>query len=398
MLMFNRIMLTNSLQIFNLRPNKGGICMKGSIHFRGDRGYYYVSWVHKGHPYKVYKYNGEFLYHKKLAEKLLACMQSDEENGFFRIEKYTREVPTDVVPYLNTWIELQKDTLSPATFKDYYNSIKNHLIPWFEKHPVQLHEIRYDILCQLLNDIKRDGKGKLNVIYCLRRCLDFALKSGRIFSMPPLPERRLYHIDEKPIDWISEARQIKIIQAIPEIHQPIFWWLKYHIRRPSEAMALMKEDYDPHTDSFIIKRAFSAKKLVQHTKTHRQHIVPCHSEFKLIMAKMPHTFSQFFFSNPNSRLDGHHYQHDYLVDLWNKAAASVGETIRMYAGLKHSTCSQYINEKGLSVDELQMLTDHARRDSVLKYADVQLEAKRRIMEKKVISLGEVRGKQNDNTK
>jgi uncharacterized protein len=45
------------------------------------------------------------------------------------------------------------------------------------------------------------------------------------------------------------------------------------------------------------------------------------------------------------------------------------------------------NEKGLSIDELQMITDHARRDSVLKYADVQVEAKRRLMMGKIIPWG-----------
>jgi hypothetical protein len=59
-------------------------------------------------------------------------------------------------------------------------------------------------------------------------------------------------------------------------------------------------------------------------------------------------------------------------------------------GLKHSSCSQYVNEKGLSIDELQMLTDHARRESVLKYAAVQAEAKRNIM-RKVIKIGDRMG-------
>jgi len=49
---------------------------------------------------------------------------------------------------------------------------------WLKKHPVNVHEIRYDTLCQLLTDIKREGKGKLNVMYCLRRCLDYAWKSA----------------------------------------------------------------------------------------------------------------------------------------------------------------------------------------------------------------------------
>ncbi len=107
---------------------------------------------------------------------------------------------------------------------------------------------------------------------------------------------------------------------------------------------------------------------------------------------MPKTFGPYFFTNPTGRLKGQHYQHDYLVDLWHKACGTVGEVIDMYAGLKHSSCSQYINEKGLSIDELQMLTDHARRDSVMQYASVQLEAKRRILERKVVPLGEIRGK------
>ena len=53
----------------------------------------------------------------------------------------------------------------------------------------------------------------------------------------------------------------------------------------------------------------------------------------------------------------------------------------MYAGLKHSSCTAFINEHGGSIDELQMLTDHARRYSVLKYAEVQLATKRRLMAK-----------------
>ncbi len=52
----------------------------------------------------------------------------------------------------------------------------------------------------------------------------------------------------------------------------------------------------------------------------------------------------------------------------------------MYSGLKHSSCSQYINEKHYSLDQVQMLTDHARRESVKRYASVQLDEKRRLME------------------
>ena len=117
--------------------------------------------------------------------------------------------------------------------------------------------------------------------------------------------------------------------------------------------------------------------------TKKQHLIPCHSEFKKIMDRMPYYMdSPYFFVNPHGRLDGKHYQHDCLVDLWKKACQEVGEDIPMYAGLKHSSCSQYVNEKGYSLDEVQMLTDHARRDSVKRYAAFELEAKRKLLEGK----------------
>ena len=41
-----------------------------------------------------------------------------------------------------------------------------------------------------------------------------------------------------------------------------------------------------------------------------------------------------------------------------------------------------IDEKHYSLDKVQMLTDHANRESVKKYAAVQLEAKRLLLEGK----------------
>jgi integrase len=201
--------------------------------------------------------------------------------------------------------------------------------------------------------------------------------------MPMFPEEKKYNIVDPIIKWLPEERQIKVINAIPEIHRPIFWWLKYHMRRPSEAMALHRIDYDKEQDAFIIRRTFSNKQLVQHTKTHKIHVIPCHSEFNKIMKKMPIRIdSQYFFVNPNGKLIGKYYTLGTMEDNWNRACKQVGEEIDMYSGLKHSSCSQYINEKHYYIDQVQMLTDHARRESVKRYASVQLDKKRRLMEGK----------------
>jgi len=327
-----------------------------------------------------------------MAERLLSLMRADVENGTFRIEKWKGETPSDIIPYLGQWFEEDGDSWSPATKKDYKSSIKNHLIPWFKKNPYQLHEIQYDVLCRLLNDINRTGKGKKNVIYCLRRCLVHAFKSNRIPVMPVFPEEKKYNIVDPIIKWLPEERQMKVINAIPIEHQPIFWWLKYHLRRPSEAAALHRCDYDKTQDAFIIRRTFSNNELVQHTKTRKIHIIPCHSAFKKIMQQMPIRIdSPYFFVNPHGKLEGNYYCLETMYKIWRRACEKVGEDIDMYSGLKHSSCSQYINEKHYSIDQVQMITDHAQRSSVKRYAALQLEEKRRLLEGgNVINMDEVK--------
>lgn len=359
----------------------GVVCMKGKVKYNPHRKLWYVSWG----DYKVYRYKGEICkgeFGERMAIKLLSTIQHDFEINpeAFRVEKYTQQ-RTDVIPYLREWIKTQQSSLSPATYHDYLNSIENHLVPWFKGKDIQLHEIRYDTLCALLSEIKREGKGRLNVMYALHSCLKYAWKSGRIVALPPFPEKKKYGIVKKKVEWITEDRQFEIIESIPREHQPIFWWLKYHFRRPSEAIALQKDDYDINRDCFIIRRSMSRKIPVDHTKTNAVHEIPCHPDFKPWLENMHSYFGKYFFTHATSRMEGKRYQQDYLVDIWNKAAKSCGEKIRMYAGLKHSSCTAFINEQGGTIDELQMLTDHARRDSVLIYADVKMIAKRRLMGK-----------------
>jgi len=133
-------------------------------------------------------------------------VQGDVENGVFILQKYTQN-ETDVVPYLKTWLESVKSNLSPATYKDYRNSIDNHLAPFFKAKLVQLHEIQYDIINKLMGKIPRSGKRKLNVIYCFPTCLYYAWRSQRIKAMPAFPKKKDYNIVEPVIKWLPSDRQ-----------------------------------------------------------------------------------------------------------------------------------------------------------------------------------------------
>ena len=362
--------------------------MKGSIHYRKDRNIFYVSWYHSidSKSYKIYRYKGELIYNRKIAEKLLATMQGDTENGVFRIEKYTGTGWTDTVPYMYEWLDTIKDDLSPASYKDYKNSVKNHLEPFFSRNQFQLHEIQYDVLRKLLKSIDRVGKGKANVMYCFHACMSYAWKSRRISVMPPFPEKKHYKIVEKIIRWLPEKRQLNVLSKIPDEHQPIFFWLKYHLRRPAEAMAMHKVDYLEEEGVFIVRRSISARIVVTRTKTGVEHYIPCHDDFLPFLDGYKKDFSPFLFTCKTSRTEGKRYTSSIMNKIWKKACIDAGEEISMYDGLKHSSCSQFVNEKNMSISDLQTITEHARLDSVRRYAKVEVSRKKELLQKKVVSI------------
>lgn len=373
--------------------------MIGSVYLMKDRGQWHVSWPWtdpksgKKKTFKITRYKGRLMEQTSTVKKkdqgyvdacrLLAQMQGDVENGVFRIEKYTRKAFTGVIPFFEEWLE-SKAFKKPATIKGYRSYFKIWIRPFFEAHPVQLHEIQLDTLDKLLRSIKLEGKGKHNVMMCFHTFMDYAWRSRRVFEIPPFPKKSDYGMVVPTIKWLPSERQVAIIAAIPEEHQPIFWFLKFHLRRPGEACALKKVDYDFINKVFIIRRSVSARIVVDSTKTGVEHVIPCHDSMIPIIDHLSQVDngSEFMFINPLAWKDGKRYTSESLNRIWKEACKKVGETIDMYSGLKHSSCSQFVNEDGMSISDLQMITDHARLDSVKRYAKTEVVRKRELMNNK----------------
>jgi len=91
--------------------------------------------------------------------------------------------------------------------------------------------------------------------------------------------------------------------------------------------------------------------------------------------------SPHLFVYRNSGHKSMRYSNEVLNRIWKKACLKAGESIDMYSGLKHSSCSQFVNEKGLSESELQIITDHARLESVRRYAKTEIKRMQELMEK-----------------
>jgi integrase len=323
-------------------------------------------------------------------------MQGAAEDGLSSEQIYLRYVnaETDTIPYLYQWLEVISDDIAPGTYVNIKGHIKHHLEPFFTRTGVQLGDIRYDTLMQLKSSIPLSEASKKNIIYTLRNCLTYAYKADRIKQIPPLPK---FKTTQKPIKWVSEDRQMNIINAIPESKRPIFLFLKYHMRRPSEACALRWEDYDQINRAFVIRRSVSAGVVVAKTKTRSEHVIPCHPHFEPIIKGMQRSLNGYVFINPHARNDNKRFDRQSLLRIWQTACKKVGENITMYAGLKHSTCSQYINEKRYSLSELQVITDHKQMHSVKQYASVELERKRELLEGKVVPISFKRSKTNSGT-
>jgi len=245
-----------------------------------------------------------------------------------------------------------------------------------------LHDIQLDTLTDLLNKLPLEPKGKMNVMYCLQSFLDYAKRSRRIFAMPSFPKKSAYQLEKKKIEWLPEARQLNVLEKIPKEHQPIFYFLKHTMRRPAEAMALKRIDYDMEQGAFTICRSISDRKVINKTKTGEIHTIPCVDELKPFIDKEMEkaVISEFFFTCATSRNKGKRYSHSILSRIWKKACGEAGEEIDLYSGLKHSSCCQYINEKGLSESQLQAITEHARIESVRYYAKTEVKRKKELME------------------
>lgn len=379
--------------------------MKGSVRPHA-RGYWVIDWYHNGKHERFYSDflhgGGKFWmrHHDKakcigyeMASRCLNQMRTDWEaycrgERAFDINKY-RGSYTDVIPYLQAWLKTKEGKVTPGTFKLYSGSISKHLIPFFERHPVQLHEIQKDTIDLLVSELTCAPKTRKNIVNVLHACLVDANVSNRIPKMPGFPKKGDYQIKKKPILWITEAEKDAIFEHIPEEHLPIFWWLRLSWRREGEAIALLKTDYDPRIDAFVIHRGVSDRKIAEKTKDGEIHVWPCDERFKPYLKKIlkQREFSPFMFTCQSSRMEGKRYTREILMKAWKDACAKVGIVIDIHRGLRTSGASSAINEFNWSLEEAQIHGQWSKVDTLKEfYGKYDLERIRGLQKRMVIPM------------
>ena len=97
-----------------------------------------------------------------------------------------------------------------------------------------------------------------------------------------------------------------------------------------------------------------------------------------VLQGIQRTFSPYIFTNPIARTRHKNYTLESLGLIWKEACKKTkGEGISLYAGLKHSTACQLVNDCGLSLSDLQSAGDWARLDLVERYAVIEV-ARRKV--------------------
>lgn len=364
--------------------------MKGSITFEQDRNtfcvWWYVSASKRSIP--IRHYFGIKLYSHELAKKLLALIQGTYEKAqrgecVFRIENFQKGASIDVVELFDSWLETKRK-LKPGGLSAYKSHFNTWIKPFFLSHQIALHEITLDVLHKLKRSIEdQDKTPKMvkNVMDTMRAFMTYAWRNGNIVTVPPFPLKSEYGLGEKTIPTIPREIQFEIIGLIPEIHRPIFYWLVLHPgRRPGEAMAIFKDDYNRFKNSFIIKRTISDRKLVEFPKNYKCHEAACHESFEPFLDELMKTDSPFLFVNPLARRRGKRYGDNTLNKLWREACKKYGVNISLYNGVKHSTLDYFYNDLNVPLTDLMDLTGHKNLDCIKNYARMKIHRQRSLLD------------------
>ena len=363
--------------------------MKGSISFEKHRQAWAVWWyvAAKRRSVPLRYYYGVKLYNRELAEKLLALVQGTQEKAkrgecVFRIENFQRGASVDVVELFESWLETKRK-LKPSGLNSYKSNFRAWIKPFFSSRQIALHEITLDVLNQLKRTVEDAGKKPktvMNAIGTMSSFLNYAWRNGNIAAVPPFPLRSEYGLGEEDILTIPRKVQFEIINLMPDIHKPVFYWLVLHPgRRPGEAMAIHKEDYNQFKNSFIIRRGISGKKLVRYPKNSKCHEAACHESFAPFLDSLMESDSPYLFVNPGARNPGQRYNDDALNRIWRNACAKYGVKIPLYNGTKHSTLDYYYNDLGVALTDLMDLTGHKRLECIQRYARMKVHRQKSLL-------------------
>ena len=317
---------------------------------------FFIDLTWQGKRIKIYSTkDGQVLSSYEQAKRLQEVILYEIQNHSFDPSKYVRKEFKEFLfeNCIEKWLEFSEIRLKPGSMKDRKRIARNLLVPHFKG--IDVREIKtahvYDFFMHL-SKLKLSNKTIYNILAELKAFLNFLKKRGEISDLPAIPEVK---VEDKPIVWLTQEMQKKILSFIPDEHKPIFIFMFSYGCRPGEARALMWDAVDFENELIFIKRTFSNKKLVDIPKEGKWKVFPMLPHIKEILLDLfSKKTSMFVF---RWRYD--HYGERSLPRIWKEACKKAGiEGVSLYAGVRHSFAMQRLRE-GFSYEEIGACLGHS---------------------------------------
>ena len=329
--------------------------MGGSYHFNKKSSRYFVQVFWEKARIRIWRYNGEPIWHERTAQKLLDKIRAEIDSNEFNPRAYFPKYPLSISEYAEQWLKIID--VSPNTLKDYRYSVRRFIVPFFGSK--DLRRVRHNDLCRFHKWIPRASKGKYNVMSCLRTMMRHAWRNEDISKVPPFP--KLSYDPPENIEYLTLDQQTKVLHEIPKRHRPIYQIMMEYGLRPGEARALKWDCISE--DEIMIKRAFSENQLVECTKTGKVRKYGITPYVRDVLKTIVRSISGFVFI----REDGKPYTSKNLNKVWHEACGRVGIKIKMYNAVRHSLGCQLLDE-GQELELVRDILGHTRSDMTRRYA------------------------------
>ena len=266
-----------------------------------------------------------------------------------------------------------------ATLDKLTGMYRNHFGPVFGH--LDLRDIRKIDLQDFMDSRTCSDRYKADMLVWLRSVFRAALDDEILDKLPRLPKPPTW---QKPaIKWLSVSEQIEIVQQIPAQHRPIFAFMMSTGLRVSEACALKHDCIDYQHERFYIRRTFSRRRLVEHTKQRREVVKYLSPDLADLIRQQAVDISGFVFRNPDGKLG--HYTEDFLNSTWKKACRKVGKPeIPLKNGTRHSYGSQ-LAASGHSPDMIAWAMGHSNTNMTRNYVGSVVELQKAMGGKTVVS-------------
>lgn len=241
----------------------------------------------------------------ELAQETLKHIQYEVRNKTFNPSLYVRgDIIENLVEnqierwYKDKLSEVNKNVLAWSYVSKLRCYIDNYFLPYFKRRDVrEIRNVHIKAFKRQLPD-NLSAKYVRNILKALENFFNILLQDEVIEKKPVFSAVAL---EDSVIKWCTREEQDAILNAIPDRHRGIFFFLSRQGLRPGEAMAVKWEDIDLQTGIIMVKRAMSGRKIREKTKTKKIRPRLLHPDIHDVLKSIPRGLPQtYLFTNPNN--------------------------------------------------------------------------------------------------